>query len=49
MQLGQENGVDDVGDAIRLEDVCGRDGRHATLCIGEHDGEGVLGASTYDA
>src|SRR5437667_9274782 len=35
--VGHEDGVDDVDDAIRLEDVGCGDGRHAALGVSEHD------------
>src|SRR5260370_39889571 len=34
--VGHEDGVDDVDDAIRLEDIGCGDGGHASLCVGEH-------------
>src|SRR5438270_8565093 len=35
--VGHEDGVDDVDDAVRLEDVGCGDGGHAALCVGEDD------------
>jgi hypothetical protein len=35
--LRHEDGVDDVDDAVGLEDIRGGDGGHAALGVGEHD------------
>ena len=35
--VGHEDGVDDVDDAVRLEDIGCRDDGDAALGVGEHD------------
>ena len=35
--VGHEDGVDDVDDAVGLEDVRGHDGGHAASGVSEHD------------
>lgn len=35
--VGHEDCVDDVNDAVRLEDIGRCDCGHAALCVGEHD------------
>src|SRR5580698_5148282 len=35
--VGHEDGVDDVDDAVGLEDIGRGDDGHSTLCVGDHD------------
>ena len=35
--VGHEDGVDNVDDAVRLEDIGRGDGGHAALCVGQHN------------
>ena len=35
--VGHEDGVDDVDDTVRLEDIGGSDGGHAAFGVGQHD------------
>jgi len=35
--VGHEDGVDDVNDTVRLEDIGGSDGGHAAFGVGQHD------------